>query len=120
MRITNTTAGQITLNYRSGVSVPIPAGGYVIRPSSDLDYLDDTKVTLALFASGALVLANDDGSAWSGSALPSVPASPAGPQPLMVTSSDQGVAVSKAVTLTQAQYDALPVKADDTLYIVVG
>lgn len=93
MRITNTTAGDITINYRNGVAVTIPAGKYVVRPSSDLDYLDDTKVTLALFASGALVLANDDGSAWSGSALPSVPASPAGPKPLMVTSSAQGVVV---------------------------
>lgn len=102
MRITNTTAGDITINYRNGVAVTIPAGKYVVRPSSDLDYLDDTKVTLALFASGALVLANDDGSAWSGSALPSVPASPAGPQPLMVTSSAQGIV--KAGIGTSAAY----------------
>lgn len=95
MRITNTTAGDITINYRNGVAVTIPAGKYVVRPSSDLDYVDDTKVTLDLFASGALVLANDDGSAWSGSALPSVPASPAGPKPLMVTSSNGGLVVQE-------------------------
>ena len=28
MRITNTTPGQITINYRNGVAVPVPAGGY--------------------------------------------------------------------------------------------
>lgn len=90
MRIDNTTAGDITLNYRTGRSVVVPAGKYVIRDASELDLIDDTAVTLARFASGDLVLKNDDGSAWTGAALPSAPKVPVAPQPLMVSTSSDG------------------------------
>lgn len=90
MRIQNTTLADICLNYRTGQTVVVPAGQYVIRPAGDLDYLDDTAVTLALFSGGSLVLYNDDGSAYTGSALPSAPKAPAAPQPVMATPSPSG------------------------------
>ena len=82
MRIQNTTLADIRLNYRTGQTVVVPAGQYVIRPAGDLDYLDDTAVTLALFSGGSLVLYNDDGSAYTGSALPSAPKAPAEKNPI--------------------------------------
>lgn len=97
MRITNTTPGPITINCRTGASFVVPAGGYVVRPSSELDYLDDTKVTLAQFSSGALVLANDDGSAWSGAALPGAPSAPPASYPLLVTTSGGGMVIEDGV-----------------------
>lgn len=90
MRIQNTTLADIRLNYRTGQTVVVPSGQYVIRPAGDTDYLDDTAVTLSLFSSGALVLYNDDGSAYSGTPLPSAPSAPPATFPVMVTTSSDG------------------------------
>lgn len=85
MRIVNTTPRVITLNYRDGTLIPIdPNGGYVIRPASDLDFLDDTTTSLLLFQQGLLVLQNDDGSAYTGAALPATPDAPGQNVPVSV------------------------------------
>lgn len=82
MRIVNTGTAVRILTYRDGTQLAIPpAGGavpnYVIRPNSDIDFLDDNAVSLWLFTSGILVLQNDDGSAYTGTALPAQPDAPA-------------------------------------------
>lgn len=85
MRIVNTTPRVITLNYRDGTLIPIdPNGGFVIRPASDLDFLDDTATSLALFSQGLLQLRNDDGSAYTGTPLPSTPDAPGQVLPVLV------------------------------------
>lgn len=81
MRIVNTSATLRIITYRDGTQIVLqPAGGpvpnYVIRPNSDIDFLDDNAVQLSLFSSGVLALQNDDGSAYTGPALPSVPNPP--------------------------------------------
>lgn len=73
MRIVNTTARDITLNYRTGELVTVPANGYAERPDSDTDYLDDNAATLALFISGQLLLRATGGGAWGGAPLPGTP-----------------------------------------------
>lgn len=82
MRIVNTTATTRIITYRDGTQLVLPpAGGpapnYVIRPNTDIDFLDDNAVQLGLFTAGILVLQNDDGSAYTGPALPAQPDAPA-------------------------------------------
>lgn len=85
MRIVNTTPRVITLNYRDGTLIPIdPNGGFVIRPASDLDFLDDTTTSLSLFSQGLLLLRNDDGGAYTGQALPATPDAPGQLLPVLV------------------------------------
>lgn len=81
MRIVNTGTQVRILTYRDGTQLAIPpAGGavpnYVIRPNSDIDFLDDNALQLQLFSLGVLVLQNDDGSAYTGPALPAQPDAP--------------------------------------------
>lgn len=101
MRITNTTQRIIVLNYRDGRSFPVPALQYIIRPDYDVDYLDDTAVTLSYFSSGALTLTNDNGSAWSGTPLPGSP-----------------VASASGVSMTPALRPADPTAADSNLVAI--
>lgn len=76
MRINNTTQRTIILSYSNGVVLPISAGSFITRPNTDVNLIDDTAVQLALFSTGALLLTNDDGSAYTGPALPAQPVPP--------------------------------------------
>ena len=104
MRIVNTTPAAQYLNYRDGTVIAIEPMGYVIRPAGDLDYLDDSAVSLARFSSGQLVLRNDDGSAYTGTALPGSPVSPpaqavtVGPAGYLQGSGATAAALSSAVS----------------------
>lgn len=104
MRIVNTTPAAQYLNYRDGTVIAIEPMGYVIRPAGDLDYLDDSAVSLARFSSGQLVLRNDDGSAYTGTALPGSPVVPpaqavtVGPAGYLQGSGATAAALSSAVS----------------------
>lgn len=91
MRITNTTLRDLILNYRTGVQVTVPAGAFVIRPIAEVDLIDDSTAQLALFSSGQLVLANDDGGTYTGPALPALARQPGGAAP--VTASGSGLRI---------------------------
>lgn len=73
MRINNTQARQIILIYSDGRTFPIDAGSYITRPDTEFGFLSNSAAQLALFSSGALVLQNTDGTAWTGGVLPSTP-----------------------------------------------
>lgn len=73
MRIVNNSTRNITLSYSNGTSYEILMGSFALRPASDLPFLGAVQPILSLFNSGALSFLNDDGSAYTGSPLPTSP-----------------------------------------------